>query len=82
VAQELANVGSEPAIVKGVAAILNEKGMLVGRAAFEQKRLLPGERNALHANYAGTLPPGKYRVLCSMEYAGRIATGTAEFVVP
>lgn len=82
VTQELANVGPEPAIVKGVAAILNQPGKLVGRAVFDQKRLLPGERNAVHATYSGTLPPGKYRVLCSMEYAGKVVTRAAEFVIP
>ncbi|PYP87674.1 MAG: hypothetical protein DMG65_16520 [Candidatus Angelobacter sp. Gp1-AA117] len=82
VTQELANIGPEPVIVRGVAAIVNQPGKLVGRAVFEQKRLLPGERNSLHANYAGTLPPGKYRVLCSLEYAGKAVTRTTEFSVP
>ena len=82
VTEELANIGPEPVIVRGVAAILNQPGKLVGRAVFEQRRLLPGERNTLRANYAGTLPPGKYRVLCSLEYAGKAITRTAEFIVP
>ena len=82
VTEELGNVGEEPVIVKGVAAILNGPGKLVGRAEFEQKRLLPGERNAIHATYPSTLPPGKYRVLCSLEYAGRVVTRIAEFVIP
>ena len=82
VTEELANVGEEPVIVKGVAAILNGPGKLVGRAEFEQKRMLPGERNALHATYPSALPPGKYRILCSLEYAGRLVTRTAEFVIP
>jgi hypothetical protein len=80
--EELANVGLEPVIVKGVAAIVSQPGKLVGKAVFEQKRLLPGERNGIHATYAGTLPAGTYRVLCSMEYAGQITTRTAELVIP
>jgi hypothetical protein len=80
--EELANVGEEPVIVKGAAAILNGPGKLIGRAEFEQKRLLPGERNAIHATYPSALPPGKYRILCSLEYAGRVVTRTAEFVIP
>jgi hypothetical protein len=80
--EDLANVGFEPVIVRGVAAIVSQPGKLVGKAMFEQKRLLPGERNVLHATYAGTLPPGKYRVFCSMEYAGQISTRTAELVIP
>jgi hypothetical protein len=82
VTEELANVGEEPVVVKGVAAILNAPGKLVGRAEFEQKRLLPGERNAIHATYSATLPSGTYHILCSLEYAGRVVTRTAEFVIP
>ncbi len=81
-AEDLANVGLEPVIVKGVAAILTQPGKLIGKAVFDQKRLLPGERNTLHASYAGVLPPGKYRLLCSLEYAGKAVTRVTEFVIP
>ena len=82
VTEELANVGPEPVIVKGIAAILDAPGKLVGKAIFQQKRLLPGERNSVRAEYAGILAPGKYQVLCSLEYAGRTITRTTDFVIP
>jgi hypothetical protein len=80
--QDLVNAGREPLIAKGVAAFLDKSGKLMGKVTFEQKRLLPGERNALHAEYPGTLPPGKYRALCSIEYSGKLLTTTAEFLLP
>jgi hypothetical protein len=80
--QDLVNAGREPFIAKAVAAFLDKSGKLMGKVTFEQKRLLPGERNALHAEYPGTLPPGKYRALCSIEYGGKLLTTTADFLLP
>jgi hypothetical protein len=82
VRQELANVGPEPTIVRGVSAFLDQSGRLLGKAAFGQKRLLPGEHNVLQAEFAGTLPAGKYRVVSSLEYSGETLTRTAELVIP
>ncbi|HEX6880250.1 MAG TPA: hypothetical protein VF135_07790 [Terriglobales bacterium] len=76
ISEELANVGREPFIARGVAAILEEPGKLVGKMNFDQKRMLPSERNTLHAEYPGTLRPGKYRIVCSFEYAGKTMTRT------
>ncbi len=81
ITEELANVGREPAMARGIAAILDDPGKLVGKAVFEQKRLLPHEHNELHAEYAGTLQPGKYRIVCSFEYGGKTMTRTAQLVV-
>lgn len=78
----LANVGHEPFIARGVAAILDGPGKLVGKASFTQKRLLPSEHNELRAEYAGSLRPGKYRIVCSFDYAGKTVTKTAELLVP
>lgn len=80
--QQLANVGPEPTIVKGVAAFLDESGKLVAKAALSQKRLLPGERNSVMAEFAGTLAHGRYRVVSSLEYSGETMTRTAELVIP
>jgi hypothetical protein len=82
ITEQLENVGPEPAIVRGVAAILDGPGKLVGKATFDQRRLLPGEKNSLRAEYAGTLSPGKYRLLSSLEYAGQTITRSTEFIVP
>jgi hypothetical protein len=82
ITEQLANVGAEPAIVRGVAVILDGTGKVVGKASFTQKRLLPGESNVLRAEYPGTLSSGRYRVLCSLEYAGRTVTKFTELTVP
>jgi hypothetical protein len=82
ITQQMANEGTEPANVRGVAALLDGNGKIVGKAAFDHKRLLPGEHDVLHAEYLGTLSSGHYRVLCSLEYAGRTVTKTTELIIP
>jgi hypothetical protein len=77
----LVNTGAEPAIVKGVAAILGSGGRLVGRATFEASRLLPRERGLMRAEYPGDLPAGPYRAVATFEYEGRAFTKTTAFVV-
>lgn len=78
----LTNVGVEPTIARGMAAILGTGGNLIGKAAFNSKRLLPQEHNSLHAEYAGALASGTYRILCSLEYSGKTVTRETEFIVP
>jgi Fn3 domain-containing protein len=78
----LTNTGAEPVVVKGVAAILDAGGRLVGRAAFESRRLLPLERGVMHAAYPGALAAGTYRALATFDYEGRALTKSAQFVVP
>lgn len=78
----LANDGREPLVPKGVAVILDARGALVARVAFESRRLLPGERTTVRAEYPGELPAGAYRALATFEYEGRAATRQAEFRVP
>jgi hypothetical protein len=77
----LANQGSEPLAPQGVAAILDTSGALVGRAPFERRRLLPGERLTMRAEYPGELAPGAYRALATFEYEGRAVTTEAWFTV-
>jgi hypothetical protein len=80
-ADTLTNTGAEPAVSKGVAAILDGGGRLVGRAEFEAHRLLPRERAVMTAEYPGELRPGRYRAVATFEYEGRVLTQSAEFVV-
>jgi len=68
---ELTNTGTEPALPRGTAAILNSQGHLVGKAPFTIKRLLPGEKLDFQAEYPGTLPAGSYRALCTFVYGGK-----------
>ncbi|HYX53916.1 MAG TPA: hypothetical protein VE783_10740 [Candidatus Limnocylindrales bacterium] len=79
--QWVANVGSEPVLPEGTAAVLNAKGNLMGKTTFPQQRLLPGERLEFSAEYPDQLQPGDYRALCSFQYEGKVLTNTAEFKV-
>lgn len=79
---ELENTGAEPVIPKGVAAILLNGEKLVGKANFEAQRLLPGEKLSFHAEYAGQLRSGHYKVLCTFQYQDKTATEEADFTIP
>ncbi|HEX6642892.1 MAG TPA: hypothetical protein VF215_17380 [Thermoanaerobaculia bacterium] len=72
------NSGHEPLVAKGVMAIVDAKGALVGRSTLTPHRLLPGESANLGAEYAGELDPGKYRVLVTYDYEGQTLTRSAE----
>jgi len=79
------NVGAEPVVASGAAALLNDAGTLVGKVPVEAQRLMPGERLAFKAEYPALLAPGRYRAILSLEYddhARKVLTRTAEFAVP
>jgi hypothetical protein len=78
----LNNSGTEPVLPEGTAAVLNEKGSLVGKANFLQQRLLPGEREQFVAEFPDQLPPGNYRALCSFQFEGKTQTSSVDFKVP
>lgn len=82
VVQRLTNVGHEPVIARGMTAILRMDGKLVGKTVFDSKRLLPSEHNFLEAEYNGVLVPGRYRILSSIEYAGKTVNRQTALVVP
>jgi hypothetical protein len=78
------NVGAEPVVAGGAAAVLNDAGTLVGKVPVEAQRLMPGERLAFKAEYPALLAPGRYRAILSLEYddhARNVLTRTAEFAV-
>ncbi|MFP5235033.1 MAG: hypothetical protein ACLGSD_03955 [Acidobacteriota bacterium] len=79
---DLENTGAEPVIPKGVAAILANGQKLAGKAKFEVQRLLPGEKLSFHAEYAGELRSGHYKVLCTFQYQNKTATQEADFTIP
>lgn len=82
VSQWLVNVGSEPVLPEGTAAVLNENGSLVGKATFVQQRLLPGERLQFVAEFPEQLPAGNYRALCSFQFEGNTQTSSVDFKIP
>jgi hypothetical protein len=76
------NAGSEPLVAKGVMAIVDARGALVGRTSLQPHRLLPGESAELGGEYAGELDPGKYRVLVTYDFEGQTLTRSAELEIP
>ena len=76
------NSGREPFVAKGVMAILDAKGTLVGRTSMQPYRLLPGESAELGGEYAGELEPGQYRVMVTYDYEGQTLTRSAELEIP
>lgn len=80
-AHDCTNAGREPLVAKGVLAVLDAQGNLVGKAAMRPHRLLPGESARLGTEYAGELSPGRYRVLMTYDYEGRTLTRSAEVEV-
>ena len=75
------NSGTEPFVAKGIVAILDANGTLVGKAPLESRRVLPGEQVSLHGEFAGELARGKYRVLLTCDAGGKVITRSTETVV-
>ncbi|HEY0143437.1 MAG TPA: hypothetical protein VGF48_21275 [Thermoanaerobaculia bacterium] len=82
VAQTCTNSGREPFVAKGVMAVVDERGSLVGRSSLEPRRLLPGESTRLGGEFGGELASGKYRVVVTYDYDGGTLTRSAEVVIP
>jgi hypothetical protein len=82
ISQVLTNTGSEPVIAGGIAALLDQAGTLVGKASFEEQRLLPGERLPFRAEYPTELKSGRYRVFASSHYEKKVITNSRGFAVP
>jgi hypothetical protein len=81
VTQQLINSGPEPFVATGMLAIVSGKGILLGRTPVPARRLLPGERTDVRAEYAGELAPGHYRALMTYQLAATSVTSAAEFDV-
>lgn len=78
----LVNDGAEPVVATGMAVLLNAEGCLVGKAPFAARRLLPGEKAKLIADYPGELPAGSYRAVATFDIAGRALTLSGALDVP
>jgi hypothetical protein len=84
VTEWVTNVGAEPVVASGAAALIDEAGALVGKVPVEPQRLMPGERLAFKAEYPALLPAGRYRAIFSLEYddhARKVLTRAADFAV-
>ena len=76
--QACTNSGREPFVAKGVMAVLDERGALVGKSTLPPHRLIPGESASLGGEYAGELDPGRYRVFVTYDYDGRSVSQSAD----
>lgn len=81
ISQWIKNTGTEPVLPEGVAALLDSKGALVGKANFPVQRLLPGERLEFKAEYPDQLQSGSYKALCSFQYESKTLTSDGAFTV-
>jgi hypothetical protein len=79
--QHVVNSGTEPLVARGMAAILDGHGTLIGKAPLSTRRLLPGEQTDLRGEYQGELARGHYRVLLTCDAEGKTVTRTAEMEV-
>jgi hypothetical protein len=63
-------------------AILDANHKLVAKAEAEMKRFLPGQKDAMHVNWTGSLPPGDYTAVLTISYGeDRIDTETMPLVI-
>lgn len=76
--QSCTNSGREPLVAKGVMAVIDAKGALVGKSVLAPRRLVPGEATTIAGEYAGELGPGQYRLFVTYEFEGRSASQSAE----
>jgi hypothetical protein len=79
--QECINDGTEPVVAKGILAIVDRAGRVVGKSGIPDHRLLPGERMTMKTDYGGELTPGRYRALVTYDLGPKSLTSTAEFQV-
>jgi hypothetical protein len=59
-------------------AVLDSRGMLVGKSELKPHRLIPGESTEIAGEYPGELAPGHYKLFVTCEYDGRSLIRTAE----
>lgn len=76
--QACTNAGREPFVAKGVMAVLDDKGTLVGKSELQPHRFLPGESAEIGGEFAGDLSAGKYRLFVTYDYEGKTLNGSAE----
>ncbi len=63
-------------------AVLDANHKMVAKADGDTKRFLPGQKDVMHVQWAGTLPPGTYTAILTISYADdRIETRELPFTV-
>jgi hypothetical protein len=63
-------------------ALLDSRQKLVGKAESQAKRFLPGQKDAMQVDWAGSLPAGNYTAVLTLVYGGnKVFTDQYPFVV-
>ena len=72
----VANRGLSHTRMRGVFALLDKGGKIVGRGNTDTRTILPGQQLKLSGSWAGTLPVGSYTALVTLTYlrAGQTPT--------
>lgn len=65
---DLRNRSTAHVHMRGVLAILNGAGKLVGHGKINEKRYMPGQRAILQTHWAGELQPGHYTAIATLTY--------------
>jgi hypothetical protein len=79
---DLLNAGNTHVFPVARVAVLDGNCKLVAKAESEEKRFLPGQKNAMHVEWAGKLPAGSYTALLTVAYGeDRIETQQVPFNV-
>lgn len=66
---DVRNRSTAHARVHGVFAVLDSFGKLAGQGEMEEKRYMPGQRDALKTEWAGELERGRYTAVVTLSYA-------------
>ncbi len=64
----LENAGNTHIFPIARVALMDSQHKLVGKAESEPKRFLPGQKDAIHVNWDGELPPSDYTAVLTVEY--------------
>jgi hypothetical protein len=78
----LANKGNTHLFPKPAVAIFKSGKELVGKAEGDTKRFFPGQKNSMTVSWAGSLPPGSYTAVLTIQYGeDKIYTQDLPFTV-
>jgi hypothetical protein len=65
---DLLNAGNTHVFPVARVAVLDTNRKLVAKAQSDEKRFLPGQKNTMHVEWAGKLPPGNYTAVLTVAY--------------
>lgn len=65
---DLLNAGNTHVFPLARLAVLDANRKMVAKAEGTEKRFLPGQKDAMHVDWAGTLPAGSYTALLTVAY--------------